>query len=178
MCQMNGKAGAAFRHSRSLAEDIHRMACNARQVRAFTGGEMVFQIQGEGVSVHRVDLVAQKQGAAVGGHIVQPRYREHGHQRINVLFAHQLEQILWLGAGGKRPGVQQPVPHIFGNRDIAAAEALVQKAAVGDDISGKDNAARLCDADRLPPILNTVWELIIRLRIIRSAAKRLPVNMA
>ena len=62
---MNGKAGAAFRHSRSLAEDIHRMACNARQVRAFTGGEMVFQIQGEGVSVHRVDLVAQKQGALI-----------------------------------------------------------------------------------------------------------------
>ena len=92
------------------------MACNARQVRAFTGGEMVFQIQGEGVSVHRVDLVAQKQGAAVGGHIVQPRYREHGHQLINILFAHQFEQILWLGAGGKRPGVQQPVPHIFGHQ--------------------------------------------------------------
>ncbi len=94
---------------------------------------------------------AHEQGAAIRRHIMQEA--GHGKSAISLSissFANKLEQVLWLRGSGKGFRVEQSVADIRAHIDIAPVEAFVQQAAVRDDISGENNTARLCYAERLP----------------------------
>ena len=141
------------------------MARHPQQILPLTGGKVIAQIQLKRLVVHGVHRLPQKQRAAVGGHVVEAHRIEGGHQLVHVLPAHQLEQILGLRSGGKGFRIQKTVLHIPGDAYISPVEALVQKTAVGDHISGKHHAARLRDPQRLAdglPLVTDIIEVIER----------------
>lgn len=86
---------------------------------------MVAQIKLKCAVIHGVQFIAQQQGTAVCGHIVQARGGKSGHQLVHILFAHKLEQIFRLRPCRERLCVQQAVLHILRHIDVAAAEPFV-----------------------------------------------------
>ena len=152
----------------SFPENIKRMACNTRQIPALTSGKVIVQIQTEGFLVHRVDCFPEQQGAAVGGYIVQPFYRKHRHDFVNIFLPHKFKYILRLRFCGKGFRVKKSCSHIFCDIDVLSVKALVKQAAVRNHIGGKDNAALFGHADgfpdRLPLILLRIQinEMVIR----------------
>lgn len=68
---------------------------------------------------------------------MQARCGENFHQPVNILFAHQLKQIFWLRGRCKRLPVEQAIADIIGYTDVFPVEALVDQAAVRDDIGRK-----------------------------------------
>lgn len=80
---------------------------------------------------------------------MEPGYGKCRHQVINVFLSDKFKYILWIGIGGKCPGIKQAFFYIFGDTDIAPMKSFVHETAIGYDIGGKNYASLFCYTNRL-----------------------------
>lgn len=94
-----------------FAENVQGMVGVSHQLRALAYGQMVLQVDGEGLLVHGVNRVPHIVGEAIRGHKVQPGHREPGPEGVNILLAVQGEQVAGGGEGREGDRVQHMLLH-------------------------------------------------------------------
>ena len=61
---------------------------------------------------------------------------KYRHQFIDIFFADEFKQILWLRPGSKCPGIKKAHPDVFSYVYIAPFKPFIEQTAVGYDIGG------------------------------------------
>ena len=106
---------------------------------------MVAQKELIGRFVHLCERFAQVGSVAVCGDVVQLRDRQGSTQRVDVLFAVELKQNLWIGEGFKRHRIKQGLGEEI--VDFAAHKAILYNGCIAHAVCGEDHAAGLGDAN-------------------------------